>query len=315
VQDDTRSMAGGLTDVFELTGSSTNGFGGLKFRAIVNTSLIPDSILGSATLSGSLQLDTIQFVEQLRTLAKTPMLSSKKVVCFGDSVTEFGTYPEQIAGLTGATTYKIGFGGARMARHTDSDYNELSMYKLADTIATQNFTAFDAAIANLAAKPTPDDNTVAANLLKSIDFATVDLVTIFYGTNDFTANDVGIGLAGSVDNATMRGAVNITINKLQTAYPQLKILFVTPTHRFFNTSDDSDLLPNTAGDFLIEFCDAIKEESNLNHTPALDNYRDGGFNKYNHFYYFDTDNVHPNEIGYTYLANKISAKLISLFKY
>lgn len=241
-------------------------------------------------------------------------LKGKKVVCFGDSVTEFGTYPEQIATITGSTTYKIGFGGCRMARSTSPYYDELSMYKIAQTVASQNFTSMETAV-NYIKNNLGDDNTVAFNLLKSIDFSTVDIVTIFFATNDFTANDVAIGVNGSVDTTTLKGAINVTINSLMTAYPNLKILFVTPTHRFFNTSDDSDLVPNGAGNYLIEFVDAIKSESNINHIPALDLYREGGFNKYNHTYYFGTDGVHPNATGYTYLAQKISAKLISLFKF
>ncbi|MNT89691.1 hypothetical protein D3C72_2304660 [compost metagenome] len=42
--------------------------------------------------------------------------SGKKIVCFGDSITEFGTYPTQMANRLGATGYNIGFGGCRHFR-------------------------------------------------------------------------------------------------------------------------------------------------------------------------------------------------------
>lgn len=246
---------------------------------------------------------------------------NRKIVCFGDSVTEFGDYPEQMATIIGATTYKVGFGGCRMGSRDISTeagnaYNELSMYKLSEAIKNSDFAAATAAVEYLKNNES-DDNTVALNVLKSIDFSAIDFVTIFYGSNDWTSGYNTIGAENSADPKDIRGAVNIIVNNLMTKYPNLKILFITPTHRFFGgagSAYDSDTTPNALGVYLSEFCNAIEESANYNHLPCLNMYREGGLNKYNHKLLFE-DGAHPNNPGHTYLARKFSAYLQSLFKY
>lgn len=323
---DSRDMSGEPIVEFDLFGNSNNGFGGIQLSCIIDTSLIPASLNGAANIGDSLQLDTLLFEEQLKAyqIGQTnikPIFGGKKIVCFGDSVTEFGTYPEQIATITGATTYKIGFGGCRMGKRSGTSatvlaYDQLAMYRIAQSIEANDFTEMAAAIEYLKNNAS-DNNEAAFNRLISIDFATVDLVTIFFGTNDFTSNENPIGDVNSTDPMTMKGAINIVVNSLLTKYPNLRIAFITPTHRFWNgaTWDDSDIVPNNLGLYLIDYCNAIIDQANYNHIPALDMYREGGFNKQNHEYYFGTDGVHPNSVGYTYLAQKFSAYLQTLFKY
>ena len=232
----------------------------------------------------------------------------------GDSVTEFGTYPEQVAELIGANAIKVGYGGCRMATHPDVNYNELSMYKIAQAINTGNFTTMQNAINNLIVLE--DNNNLAFTKLSTTNFNKLNVLTIFFGTNDFTGNVI-LGAIDSIDTTTFNGAINYIIDKILTAYPHIKIVFITPTHRFIqdNKIDDVDVVPNTLGKYLIEYVNAIIERANYNHIPVLDMYRNSGFNKYNHQYYFGIDGVHPNAIGYTYIANKIAAFLKSLFSF
>lgn len=243
----------------------------------------------------------------------TPPFDKKSIVCFGDSVTEFGNYPQEIATILGGTVYKIGFGGCLMSTNVDADYNQLSMINVAATVASQNFTAMQTAVNNLVARG--DDNRTAFNLLKTINFANVDFVTIFYGTNDFTAS-IPLGSNTDTTGATFKGSINATVNSLLTAYPKLKIIFITPTHRYFGSpaTNDSDTVANSLGLFLVQYCDSIIQASNINHLPTLDMYREGGFNKYNHTTYF-VDGVHPNTLGYSWIAQKISAFLTTQFKF
>lgn len=257
----------------------------------------------------------------LSTLNAPGTLAGKKIVFFGDSITEFGTIPEQIATITAATTYKIGFGGARMGEFPSSSYDELCMYKVANSVATQDWTNMQAAITALI--PVPDDNTPAFNRLQAIDFTTVDLAIVWYGGNDFTSNYVTLGtpltLGATLDFniATIRGATNLVIKTLTNAYPNLKIAFITPMHRYLGYAGDrsADFYPNTAGKYLIEYCDAVKEVANYNHLPCFHIYKEGGLNIYNHIFYFGTDGGHPNSVGYTYLAKKISAWIKTLFSF
>ncbi len=264
--------------------------------------------------------DVTRMQELFKSAASAKPLSGKKIVCFGDSVVEFGNYPEIIANVTGATVYNVGFGGCRMGGRTQTGnaalaYNEMAMYKLSETVATQDFTALENAAIYLR-DTQGDDNTATVALLESIDFNTVDYITIGYGTNDFSGN-LQIGTDNySEDFLTVKGATNLSIKNILTAYPHLKVLFVTPTHRYMETAltNDSDFFENTQGNKLIEVCDAIIEVANANHIDTLDLYRTSGFNKYNHTMYF-VDGVHPNESGYVHLGQKISAKLVSMYNY
>lgn len=323
---DTKDMSETPIVEFDLFGNAANGFGGIQLSCIIDTSLIPASFNSNTYLSDTLQLNTLLFAEQLKSYKilqenSAPIFDGKKIVCFGDSVTEFSTYPEQIAAITGAETYKIGFGGCRMGKRSGTGqaalaYDQLSMYRIAQSIAAEDFTEMAAAIEYLKNNAS-DNNEAAFNRLISIDFSTVDIVTIFFGTNDFTSDENTIGEKDSTDPMTIKGAINIIVNSLLTKYPNLRIAFITPTHRFFNGTSwsDSDLVPNSLGLYLIDYCDAIISQANYNHIPALDMYRNGGFNKQNHEYYFGTDGVHPNSIGYSYLAQKFSAYLQTLFRY
>ena len=310
--DDTRDMTGGLTENFFLYGSAN--FAGVIIRVIVDTSKIPNSILGSATLGDTLEIETNYLVEKLRKKTIYQPLQGIKGAMIGDSVVEFGNIPKLIAENTGAVVHKIGFGGCHLAERSDSaDYNALGMVKISEAIKNDDFTAMGTSVTNLANLPTPDDNSVAYNLLASLDFTKLDFLSIAFCTNDFTGNKV-IGSTGSINTFEIKGAINKIVENILSVYPHLRIVFFTPTHRFHNTNDDSDTVPNGIGNYLIEYCDAIVDEAELNHLPTFNRYRSGGLNKYNHFLYFDTDNVHPNDFGDKFIAERDSAFLTSIFK-
>ena len=301
---------------FTLTG--VNAFAGLEFSVLLDVTQIPSSFIGSSTISNTLQLNTALFVEQLK--GKLP-LAGKKIVCFGDSVTEFGNYPDIIANVTGAQTYNIGFGGCRMGTRlsqstTSLMYNQLAMYKIADTIASGNYSGITNAVNWLAANAA-DDNTPQLNRLTAIDFTTVDMVTIFYGTNDWSSGENTLVYSGSTDVLSLPGAMNYSLNSLLTAYPNLKVVFITPTFRYSGATGDgdSDIYANSLGLFLSGFCTSIETTANANHIPCLNLYKTGMFHKWNHSLYFGTDGVHPNTAGYAQLGQRIAGFITSLFKY
>lgn len=249
--------------------------------------------------------------------AASSIFAGKKVLCFGDSITEFGTYPQQIGSRLGATGYNVGFGGCRWAKHTNALYDPFSMYRVADYIATENLAGLmDAAIA-LRDSSQADDNTAQVARLQSLDFTTVDYVTIFYGTNDFAGGTPNpIGTESDTTGDTVKGAINLTLDKLLTKYPNLKIVLVTPIWRARqNTGDglESDSNPNSLGLYLRDYVEAIKDMGKKYHLPVLDLYNTSGINKYTKNLYLSSDELHPNSAGYTHLANLIASKLSSTF--
>jgi lysophospholipase L1-like esterase len=287
------------------TGLSSHIMGGNKLLAIEvqGTETDPDYVVFTFSEGSELQFAT------LRTAV---------IVCFGDSVTEFGTYPQEMGAYTGTTAYNVGFGGCRMGhdqRAAYSFYDQMSMYKLAYTLMTGNFDTLEQAVAQ-AKKPAAqggnnDDNTLQMETLRGLDFRNVDIAVIFYGTNDFSSNYIDLGAAGSRDSSTIKGAMNLSIERLKKANPAINIVFVTPTYRFWKGGTlDADTNPNGLGHYLVNYCDAIQEEAERNGLPCLHMYYDSGIRN-NFSTYIKPDGVHPTEAGAAYLAKTIGDFLIS----
>ncbi|MNE05758.1 GDSL-like Lipase/Acylhydrolase [compost metagenome] len=160
-----------------------------------------------------------------------------------------------------------------------------------------------------------DDNTAAVTRLQSSDLGTVDYVTIFYGTNDFQGL-IPIGTDTDATGDTFKGAINLSLDKLLTKHPNLKILLVTPIWRARQVSGDSlesDNNPNSLGLYLRDYVEAIKDMGKKYHIPVLDLYKTSGISKYTKNLYLSADELHPNTVGYTHLANLIAAKLSSTY--
>jgi hypothetical protein len=238
--------------------------------------------------------------------------TGKNVVCLGDSITENGDYPARLATLTGATVTNCGFGGSRLAFST-GDYAYLSFHKLADYISSGNYTDLIAACDRLAGAPVYDDNRAIAARLAAVNWSTVDYIVAGYGTNDYGSPDVPLGVATDTTGASFRGAINYAVNKICTAYPHIKILFVSPIWRarYDSVGDgkDSDTYANSRGATLIDFVDAMKEMAALNKIPCIDMYRTSGINKYTGSTLL-SDGLHPTAgIGYQRIAEKVAAGL------
>jgi hypothetical protein len=187
--------------------------------------------------------------------------TGKNVICLGDSITENGDYPVRLATLTGATVTNCGFGGSRLAFST-GDYAYLSFHKLADYISSGDYSDLTAACSRLAGSPTFDDNIAIAARLAAVNWSTVDYIVAAYGTNDYGSPDVPLGTTTDTTGATFKGAINYAVNKICTAYPNIKILFVSPIWRSrYDSGDgnDSDVYANSRGNYLLDFVDAMKQ--------------------------------------------------------
>jgi lysophospholipase L1-like esterase len=240
-------------------------------------------------------------------------LKDKIIVNFGDSIFGNARPPEDIstrlAELTGATVHNCGFGGCRMASHTDVNYDAFSMTKLADAIASKDFTLQENALTNTEGSAVPSYFAETVALLKTIDFEKVNIITIAYGTNDHN----GI----SLDNATKNsfaGALRYSIETIITAYPHLKIFICSPTYRFWMDAngaftEDSDTKTGGYGYTLIELLEKAREVAEEYKMPFIDNYHIG-INKFNRGYYFPaTDGVHHNITGRKLIAEHIAKEL------
>ena len=243
----------------------------------------------------------------------------KKIVnlgdsCFANGVTTGNDISAFIAKDNGATVYNCAFGGCRMGYHPYAQYDAFSMYKLADAIATGTWTEQDA-VAVYEDVPSYFATTLA--VLKAIDFSEVDIVTISYGTNDFTG---GIGIGGDTKYYA-DWALKYSIETLLTAFPNLRIFVCMPMYRVWlteqhefdedsNTKECTATLAGGASNKLTDFVEAERNVCKGLQIPVLDTYYDLGINKWNWTTYFPaTDGTHQNETGRKLIAEYIASKL------
>lgn len=241
-------------------------------------------------------------------------IDGKKVVCFGDSL--FGMYrgedsaPAFIAAETGATVYNVGFGGCRMAVHPTSGYGAFSMWALAKAIAEKNWTTQDAQ-ASSGSSYFPDQ----LALLKSIDFNTVDIAVIHYGTNDFASgNGVPVDNASDPDDYnSLCGALRYSLDKLLGAYPKLRIYISLPVYRFWTDNGATtyaETYLNKIGKTLPEFVEALRGVAAEYNLPVIDGYYGLGINKANAATFL-SDGTHHNATGRERFGRFIGENLIA----
>ena len=240
-------------------------------------------------------------------------IEGENIVFFGDSI--FGMYRDdtsvanRFAEITGANVYNVGFGGCRMSVHPTSGYGEFSMWALADAIYNGDWTSQDAAASN-GSNYFPEQ----LNVLKNIDFNTVDRIVIHYGTNDFTGNIQIDNADNPLDHTTLCGALRYSLEKLLTKYPHLRVYISAPAFRYW--LNDNEVYPNTHtngnGKLLTDFIDALADTAKEYGIPVLDNYHELGVNKLN-VPTFIEDGAHHNETGRArlgyYIASKICTQL------
>ncbi|WP_418523402.1 GDSL-type esterase/lipase family protein, partial [Ruminococcus sp.] len=226
-------------------------------------------------------------------LADISPLKNKKIVMFGDSIIDLGTIPSEIKTLSGATeVYNVGFAGCTMTP-TDTirgGYGKFSMHALATAISANDFTAQTALATTTLGKFLAHLNT-----LKAIDFATIDICFISYGTNDFGFN-VNPGTSDVVSNLTVAGAMKEIVNKLQSKNPNMEIIFTTPIYR-------ADKFLNTLNLPLSVYADTIKGTAGRLATKVIDLHTCSGINEFNYTTLLNTaDKLHPVAAGNTLMA-------------
>ncbi len=252
-------------------------------------------------------------------MAKT--LKGKVIVNFGDSI--FGNFraPEDIssylADMTGATVYNVGFGGCRMGKHVLPQFDRFGMYRLADAVTARDFSLQDESFGyEPIGEALPAYFKGSLEILKSIDFSKVDIITIAYGTNDFTGE---VPLDGDkYDTDTFGGAMRYSLEKLIKAFPHINIAVCSQLYRFWWNEDgtvkgDSDTI-DSDGRFLKIFLEKTKEIADGYGLYYIDNYNYTGINAATRSYCFGgRDSTHPIEYGRRLIAANLARELTDRF--
>lgn len=308
---------GGLTisgDVLTWDTSSISHYFWQDFKFLRVTTSSADSIV---TINEEIK-ESAQTVMRLRPTVKVskdnldfavnePMLAGRKIVVFGDSL--IGMTRDQTsvtayaAEYTGAKVYNVGFGGCRMAKHPTNGYAAFSMWALADAVSTGNYSTQEAQA------PSGSDYFASQlDVLKSIDFASVDAVVIHYGTNDFAANVPLDDVANLLSTDTVCGALRYSIKKLLTAFPKIKIFVSLPLYRTWN-GVGAETYKNSLEKTLPEYDSAMKTVAEDHNLPTIDGYKRLGVNSINSSAYL-SDGTHLNDFGRRQFGELIGGHLI-----
>ena len=253
----------------------------------------------------------------------------KKIVCFGDSLVgnfpEPTDYPSMIAQMTGAIVYNAGFGGCCMSDNGQVR-KDFTMCRLADSIVAGDFTAQrNSGVSITYAGTSIDYVPDRISMLEDIDWTEIDYITIAYGTNDWNSNYALDNENDLDDTTTYLGAFRYSVEKLLTAYPNLKILVITPLWRWWDTNtgmpseiqadyiDANDYAKGT-GYKLWQYGDALADVAKLYHIPTLNIFWECMMTKQNRLEYFNAnDGTHPKESGRYLMAQIIKVCLESKY--
>lgn len=241
-------------------------------------------------------------------------LEGKNIVMFGDSITELGNYPEIVGQTLGANVVKGGFYGCRMAQHPGNTYmNNQSMQKMSEYIRNKDFSELVQSTEEYFNNGGRDYRSQAKDL-NNVDWDTVDIITIFFGVNDFT-NLSTIGSNTDTTGSTFKGAINKIIKNISETLPKVRIIFIAPMYmsRIYSTNgENSDDNPNTNGIYFKDYVNAIVDVTKLNHVVSINLNDLSGVNRYNSDIYLD-DGKHPSSYGYSHIARIISNQIELLY--
>lgn len=244
--------------------------------------------------------------------------STLKCVCLGDSITESlgsaTTYPDYLHNISKMDVYGCGFGGSDWAQRAEQSAtptlaNAYAAYDLVNLVKSwcdNDFTYVDAAQAVTTASS--DDNSAQIARLKAQTVANTDMVIIMSGVNDFSRNKV-LGDADSTSKGEVSGAINLVIQYLLTANPNLTIYLVNNKRYYangnFTDAGLSDNITNGQGLHLSDYNECIARQAAKWNIPICDVHDSLGWNMYNHSIYFANDGAHCTSKGYEIIARKI----------
>ena len=242
----------------------------------------------------------------------------KDIICFGDSITGmFGNdsgYPEMLTLLHNCRGINAGFSGTQYTDHTNANYKPFSLNRLIEAIVAEDFSMQDAS-------PLVDETSENylpwykehLDNIKNCVWTDIEYVTMFYGTNDWGSNVI---LKSQDDPAStnkqrtnVEDAIIYSIGQLVSKYPWLKVAVITPYWRAISAGKDSNVDPNSNGQYLFDYAEYIGETAQEKfNVPVIYLYRSLGANIITNRY-FTQDGTHPTEMTKQIIAKRISAVL------
>jgi hypothetical protein len=235
---------------------------------------------------------------------RTPF-TGRNYVQIGTSITSEGKTPAVVGDRLGVPSINAGFPGTLAGADNKSNLGPMSLYSLADAVASQSW---DKQITYCTVDPR---YRAPLARLMAADFGNGAYVGLEYGTNEYHY-DIKIGEDADQSQDSLKGALNHSIQRLLTVFPDLRLFLITPSWMLTHDDRDSDQYPNSIGLFLRDYVEAMLKVAQLNHIPCLDMWRNLGVNRTN-FKTFTADGTHPNEVGAKRRGAAIASFIGSVF--
>lgn len=193
---------------------------------------------------------------------------------------------------------------AMLSTYSDEHaYDAFSFYWLTTAFAVDNWPVVDSALAAL--PEVPADLQESMELLRSIDFDTVDVIVIMYDANDYLGGRKTINSDNPTDIQYFTGALTAGIQLIQQIYPYIRIMVMSPTYAYaldengeYQSSDLTDYGMGSLATYAILESNVCYENS----VSYIDNlYSDMNANNASDYL---TDYIHLNEKGRRFLARR-----------
>jgi hypothetical protein len=226
-------------------------------------------------------------------------------VQIGTSVTSEGKTPALVGDRLGISSVNAGFPGTLSGADKNSNLAPMSLYCLTDAVASRDWSN------QIAFCDVDPRYRAPLSRLMAADFAGGAYVGLEYGTNEYHY-DIKIGDDADQSQDSLKGALNHSIQKLLSAFPDLRLFLMTPSWMLTHDGRDSDQYPNSLGLFLGDYVEAMLKVAQLNHIPCLDMWRNLGINKTN-YKTFTLDGTHPNGAGAKRRGAAIASYIGSVF--
>lgn len=146
-----------------------------------------------------------------------------------------------------------------------------------------------------------------------------DIITVFFGTNDWSHGQKPLGAFLDSTDATISGCINLTIQGLMNKFPVALLALLTPLPRLDAWGLNSNNKP--MGFSLLELSEMIIQYAKHYSIPVMDFYKESNLPVWipeaNNYYFTapglaEPDGLHPNDEGQKLIGRKIKAFLESI---
>ena len=203
-----------------------------------------------------------------------------------------------------ATVYDGSFAGTFQTMYNKT-YQEtykpdgLSLYSIANAICTGDFSLVDRVADTLS-----ETEVATANMLKNLDYKTVDMLVIMYDLSDYLNNRPLYSATDKNDLITWTGALNASLELIEEAYPHIRTVILSmpacgaTIDDYYIDGDKMNLGNGTIPDYLNYQMNVVL----ANGVSYIDNYY-GVITVENRDEYL-TDGYHLNEKGIEAIADR-----------